>query len=445
MVFCGAGNSTIQIAEEAAEAVNKMLTSGMLWDEDEEDMNLILSYDTVTCNTNEAHGTFSSHLDLGNLDMPSLDAFAEKIRLSTLDIAKDRLVCNWAWCGGKDLQTEEADIVAGLTFVPYEHGDDAKQGKENNLNDQTRAASSSRTCNKKGLQSQSLGPHAKSLSVLSHPQKSREEKHNIEHDDSIDVDDANMDTGYPSEIVLYKPNRIWVGLNSREPDLRICWSVDRNLEKGQINQWSGTLIKDNTEIGWITMYVINQRIAQKPRVDDPAVVTFVEDYILTVNNPSSCGEDDASVRGSKQGLRHSTSSVRSNIQRRSSRLSSEGGGIMTLSTMLAIGPIFLITDLTIQPDHRGSGLGLYLLDAASRRVAESFSLVIVSLREAINETLNSYFGLLGFTLLDKRQDFAGRRNGPHCPCVEEICPYLPTPAIITLRGSSPPQPQSPRR
>ncbi|KAL7575100.1 hypothetical protein ACA910_000467 [Epithemia clementina (nom. ined.)] len=400
MIFCGAGNTTLQLAERAAEAVGKMLTTGEVnWGDEADDVKMQTtngSAESITCNTNDAHG--SSNLDFGNMDMSSLDIFAERIGLSTAaDTTRDKFTCSWPCCNGVSQKVADADI-GGLRFVPFEDGSVTIHGKENQqMNERTISRTSARARKLTSL-------------VEKHQQRTPE--------DEVRSGGHAKENIYPSEIIVYRPKRKWA-VDGRKPDLQISWSVDRNLEMGLINQWTGCLLKDKIEIGWITMYSISQRIARKPQLNDPAVAKFVEEFILPANNPLGAG-DETSGKGAENGLRPNTKFA-------AARLSSEGGGIMTLSRMLAIGPIFLVTDITIQPNHRGVGLGLFLLDGACRRVAESFSLVIVSLREAVDETLKIYFGLLGFSLLDGRQDFVGRRNGRHSPCIEEICPYFPTP------------------
>ena len=84
-----------------------------------------------------------------------------------------------------------------------------------------------------------------------------------------------------------------------------------------------------------------------------------------------------------------------------------------------------------------------MLDAACRRVAGSSSVVIVSLREAVDDTLKSYFRLLDFVPMEQagnlyNPDFLARRNGPDSPLIEEICPHFPmtmTTTTTTRRGT----------
>lgn len=406
MIFCGGmANTTLELAEEAAKAVNKILSVSAVNDDDENDEmkypNATTSIESMTCNTIEAHGTYSSQLDLGNMDSSSLDIFAERIRVSTAEATKDKYNCSWS-CFRRNEQGVGETSMGGLRFVPYEDNSISPDGIEKQ-------------------QMAGRGP-SRGLKL-----RKLEKRWSIRQ---RTPDSTNAKNTYPSEIHVYKPKRTWDRDGPEgQVQLQISWSVDRNLEMGRIDQWTGCLLRDNVTIGRITMYSISQRISRKPLIDDPAVVNFVESFILPINNRA--GDETSGPWTENHRLRTFNLCPRATAARSkkpaAARLSLEGGGIMTLSRMIAIGPIFLVTDIIIQPTHRGFGLGLFLLDGACRRVAESFSLVIVSLGEAADEQLKIYFALLGFSALDGCQDFVGRRNSRHSPCIEDICPYLPAP------------------
>ena len=88
----------------------------------------------------------------------------------------------------------------------------------------------------------------------------------------------------------------------------------------------------------------------------------------------------------------------------------------------------LLEDLYVDPDYRGGGLGLSLLDHASRKVGDVLASVVLGLppgRQAPDDeddnTLQHYFGLLGFQSI--HPDYLARTGG-HC-LLEEACPAAP--------------------
>ena len=246
--------------------------------------------------------------------------------------------------------------------------------------------------------------------------------------------------GLPTEVIIYRPRAPWQNADGSNPVMQITWYVDCHRERGLVDKWTGSLHRDNDEIGYITVYAISARIMDQALIGDRVVQEFVDEFLLPVL-----------VLDNRQHRQRTSQNVTQDL---------------SLAQELAAGPLYLVSDITIQPRHRGTGLGLYLLDAACRQVANNHSLgdkktkhggagvatlavnescingvgpVIVSMREAIDNTLAVYFGLLGFTQGLRDNYVIRRRPQPDQKCpypiVEDVCPHIPTQAP---RGAEPP-------
>ena len=95
-------------------------------------------------------------------------------------------------------------------------------------------------------------------------------------------------------------------------------------------------------------------------------------------------------------------------------------------------PVVLVSNVQVSEEHRGTGLGLLLVDETCRCLANPAQWVLLDVpKEAIR--LRDYLGLLGFTasgLLDGRVII--RWNDPYCMAThryEDLCPFLPRVAI----------------
>jgi hypothetical protein len=223
--------------------------------------------------------------------------------------------------------------------------------------------------------------------------------------------------------------------------------------------WTGLLQdEERVEIGRITGYSIhssqlldqlvhrsssssNRRHHhnhQHAVVADPAVMHFAKTILNTTGASSAAGTTPTT-----------TTTTTTTTTETTTLSSSSDAGDRTSPTRRRpdMGPIFLITNVYICPEYRGTGLGLFLVDVACRRVADPLALVVLSCgnnsmsnsssddarQDPANETsspprqqrevVQLYFGLLGFAPISEQ--FFARRNGRHCPRVEEVCPHMP--------------------
>lgn len=83
------------------------------------------------------------------------------------------------------------------------------------------------------------------------------------------------------------------------------------------------------------------------------------------------------------------------------------------------GTILCVRDIQLDPQFRGLGLGLYMVDEACRKIDSSDTLGLVM---ALDPRLRAYFGLLGFQPLGDA--FLARWSGYVMPSVTQVCPHL---------------------
>uniref|UniRef100_A0A7S2YKM5 Uncharacterized protein n=1 Tax=Entomoneis paludosa TaxID=265537 RepID=A0A7S2YKM5_9STRA len=329
------------------------------------------------------------------------------------------------------------------------------------------------------------------------------------HDEGVDGNDDREPerTDLPFEVMVYKPKHQLGGTALR--DLKITWSVDRHREMGLVDKWTGSLLlKQHTsmnkpeepeqEIGWITVYSIRGvPLSQRSVISDYQVQTFCQHFLIPNVELTPPAPPGAAVTFDSEDQNYHYKNVNITTgntpilpQQNHDELLGANASTTQLQLSSPMEPIFLVTDMTIQPKHRGCGLGLFLLDGACRRVARESSLVVVSLREAIDERLHEYFGLLGFappppvsapTVAARRQqqlpwkkssshdsartsatttteedeaqqswfphrypgegpgahEYVVRRNGPQCPTIDEICPHFPSTIVSVVPSTSP--------
>jgi ribosomal protein S18 acetylase RimI-like enzyme len=96
-----------------------------------------------------------------------------------------------------------------------------------------------------------------------------------------------------------------------------------------------------------------------------------------------------------------------------------------------------VTKLLIQPEYRGLGLGLYMIDEACRKINDSISLTVLCPASLDNEghpnklgdewmaahrKLKAYYKLIGMVPLGEK--FVARWNGNFYPKLYQVCPHL---------------------
>lgn len=194
----------------------------------------------------------------------------------------------------------------------------------------------------------------------------------------------------------------------------------------------------DSEVGWITCYNLQKGLtdAACAAAKDPVLNHFCQRFGLWANRiPDDCqGKIPASLENDALFAPYGTQAAQEELRQRLARGDAPDGAVLRVADVLQGLPIFFISDLFVNPEMRGSGLGLVLLDRACRRVAESFCLVVVFLRDYTDERLPLYLGLLGFSYL--APGFLMRRHGhgERAPRLDEILPFLPPHLVATSGG-----------
>ena len=261
----------------------------------------------------------------------------------------------------------------------------------------------------------------------------------------------------PDYLILYR---------SKEPvmnveDLDVVWKHNCLDATTNLVHWSGTmedanprapsLCNDNSTlsscggdsrqslpdigVGWITCFNIQRGLSDAglASAKDPVLNHFCQRFgILSVkafqSDPTIIPEQLLN-----EDLFHpyGTQTAQEEMKHRLSLGHAPDGSVLDLTQILPGMPVFFISDMFVHPAHRGSGLGLVLLDRALKRVADSVCLVIIFLRDYTDERLPHYLGLMGFSYL--APGFLMRRNGfrRRPPQLEDICPFLPDSLLNT--------------
>jgi GNAT superfamily N-acetyltransferase len=193
------------------------------------------------------------------------------------------------------------------------------------------------------------------------------------------------------------------------------------------------------EVGWITSYALEQGLTSRAcdAAKDPILEHFCQRFALCAPDPTVVADAAASAGASTNASAllddetlfrpYGTVAAQEELAR---RVAANGGNadatVLSVADVLRHVPVFFISDLFVDPDFRGAGLGLLLLDRITRRVADTECLIVVFLRDYTDERLPLYLGLLGFSFL--APGFLMRRNGygDKPPRLEEVCPFLPT-------------------
>ena len=195
---------------------------------------------------------------------------------------------------------------------------------------------------------------------------------------------------------------------------------------------------DDSEVGWITCYTFQQGLTDAvcSEARDPVLNHFCQRFGLWANrlHEERCATP-ASLQQEALFYPYGTQAAQDELQSRLSRGEAPDGAVLQVSQVLQAMPVFFISDLFVDPEYRGSGLGLVLLDRACRRVADSVCLIIIFLRDYTDERLPHYLGLLGFSFL--APGFLMRRHGlglHRPPRLDEVCPFLPASMSQTSGG-----------
>jgi GNAT superfamily N-acetyltransferase len=253
----------------------------------------------------------------------------------------------------------------------------------------------------------------------------------------------------PAHLVLYMPTKrilatqlldvAWKRECLHVPDRLVRWGGSLEISTAPTVDTTPTDVRSlstasaaDSEVGWITSYALEQGITKDACLlaKDPVLTHFCQRFGLWPapgrSVPSSTTlalllEDDTLFRP------YGTVAAQEELAR---RVAANGGNadasVLSVAAVLAAGPVFFISDVFVDPDFRGAGLGLLLLDRMARCVADTQCLIVVFLRDYTDERLPLYLGLLGFSFL--APGFLMRRNGygDKPPRLEEVCPFLPT-------------------
>lgn len=218
----------------------------------------------------------------------------------------------------------------------------------------------------------------------------------------------------------------------------------------------------DSDVGWITCYSLQKGLTDEAcaAAKDPVLNHFCQRFGLWANRLSSFdtnnNDDDGSIHyhNPRKTLNYSrqrvptfleqeslfvpygTAAAQEELQHILATQQAPDGAVLRVDTVLQSMPIFFISDVFIDPEFRGSGLGLVLLDRACRRVADSVCLVVIFLRDYTDERLPHYLGLLGFSFLAPgflmRRHGIGKERSP--PKLDEICPFLPHQLVASSSG-----------
>lgn len=273
--------------------------------------------------------------------------------------------------------------------------------------------------------------------------------------------------GPPPFLVLYMPRK----QIQEEQHLDVVWQRECLAIKTRLVRWSGNLemsnpnpahklqrshngssLTDNTsssfsqttppsmidsEIGWITCYNISRGLTELACAAsvDPVLVHFCKRFGLWQSRLDTFQGDVPDVLEQESLFcPYGSQAAEDELHRRLAAGQAPDGAVLEIAAVLQGMPIFFISDLFIDPEYRGTGLGLVLLDRATRRVADSLCLVVVFLRDYTDERLPMYLGLLGFSFL--APGFLMRRHGhgERRPRLDEVCPFLPSHLVNTSGG-----------
>ena len=266
----------------------------------------------------------------------------------------------------------------------------------------------------------------------------------------------------PASIVIYKPRSIL----EENQQFDVLWRRDCLYPPTRLVRWSGamelsgpqtlsrqhnsnlTTISTGTsamsafvsesEVGWITCYSLHGGLTSEAcaAAKDPVLNHFCQRFGLWSKQVPSMDYGTIPASFDQLSLFHpyGSQAAEEELQRRLTLGEAPDGAVLNVAEILHGMPIFLISDLFIQPELRGSGLGLVLLDRACQRIADSFCLVIIFLRDYTDERLPLYLGMLGFSFLAPGFLMRRRGTGESPPRLDEVCPFLPATILTTSGG-----------
>ena len=280
-----------------------------------------------------------------------------------------------------------------------------------------------------------------------------------------EVSDCDKD-GYkskrPDSIVVYKPRNVL----EENQHFDVLWRRDCIDPTTRLIRWSGAMeisgpqilsrqhdsnlttistgtsvfsaLVSESEVGWITCYSLHNGLTSEAcaAAKDPVLNHFCERFGLWSKRMPSMDYGTIPASFDRSSLFHpyGSEAAEEELQRRFAEGEAPDGAVLNVAEVLQGMPIFFISDLFIKPELRGSGLGLVLLDRACQRIADSFCLVIVFLRDYTDERLPLYLGLLGFSFLAPGFLMRPRGNASTPPHLDEVCPFLPADLLSTSGG-----------
>jgi GNAT superfamily N-acetyltransferase len=263
---------------------------------------------------------------------------------------------------------------------------------------------------------------------------------------------AAASQGPPAHLVLYRPTKrilatqlldvAWTRACLHLPDRLVRWGGSLEITTSptlvdatptDVRSLSTASAADS-EVGWITSYALEEGITKDACLlaKDPVLTHFCQRFGLWPAAPGRSVPSSPTLARlllEDDTLFHPYGTVAAQ-EELAQRVAANGGKadatVLPVAAVLAAVPVFLISDVFVDPDFRGAGLGLLLLDRMARCVADTPCLIVVFLRDYTDERLPLYLGLLGFSFL--APGFLMRRNGygDKPPRLEEVCPFVPT-------------------